>query len=132
MAVVFCIDHSLSPAYNEHPATTRVLCIKIIDCNVKKFDYNEHLHLTSSFFCNYLFVVSETQCIFIEIYIPCFLNSSTVCFYPQWHLLFIVAQQNLECFEVKDSPKTNTSAVKEINNRIIITSFLFIRYKFVR
>ena len=30
--------------YNEHPAiTSRFLCIKIIDCNVKKFAYNEHL-----------------------------------------------------------------------------------------
>ena len=47
---------ALGPAYNEfgyneHPATTRFLCIKIIDCNVKKFDYNEYPVETSSFFC---------------------------------------------------------------------------------
>ena len=30
--------------YNEHTAlTSRFLCIKIIDCNVKKFSYSTHL-----------------------------------------------------------------------------------------
>ena len=39
--------NTLGPAYNEfsyneHPAiTNRFHCIKIVDCNVKKFDYNE-------------------------------------------------------------------------------------------
>ena len=36
------ITITLGPAYNEHSATTsRFLCINIIDCNVKKFTYNE-------------------------------------------------------------------------------------------
>ena len=48
---------TLSPAYNEfgynvHPAvTSKFLCIKIIDCNVKKFGYNEHPLTMTSFFC---------------------------------------------------------------------------------
>ena len=47
---------TLGPAYNEfsynkHPAvTSRFLCIKIIDCNVKKFGYIEYPLITSSFF----------------------------------------------------------------------------------
>ena len=42
--------------------TSRSLFIKIFDYNVKKFDYNEHLLVTSSFFCIFLRVVSETCC----------------------------------------------------------------------
>ena len=38
--------------YNEHPAiTSRILCIKITDCNVKKLAYNEHPLITNNFFC---------------------------------------------------------------------------------
>ena len=41
----------LGAAYNEFPVTmSRSLCIKIIDCNVEKFSYNEHLVRTNSFF----------------------------------------------------------------------------------
>ena len=37
--------------YNEHTATiSRSLCIKIIDCSVKKFGYNSHPLIRSSFF----------------------------------------------------------------------------------
>ena len=43
------IVDTLGPAYNEHPAiTSRFLCIKIIECNVKKFGYKEH-PLTTQF-----------------------------------------------------------------------------------
>ena len=49
--------------YNEHSAiTSRFLCIRIIDSNVKKFGYNEHPPATTSFFCIFLLVVSRTQC----------------------------------------------------------------------
>ena len=42
---------TMGPVYNEDPATTsRFLCIKIIECNVKKFVYNEHTLTTTSFF----------------------------------------------------------------------------------
>ena len=45
--------------------TSRFLCIKIIDCNVKKFGNNEHLLISSSFwgrfFCIFLLVVSGTR-----------------------------------------------------------------------
>ena len=60
---------TMGPAYNEfgykeHPAVmSRFLCIKIIDCNVKKSSYNKHPLLTSSFFCIISLVVSGTQCI---------------------------------------------------------------------
>ena len=58
--------YTLGPVYNEHPAiTSRFLCIKIIDCNVKKFNYNEHPLTTSRFFCIFLLVVSGIQCIFL-------------------------------------------------------------------
>ena len=56
--LTFFLKTTLGPAYdqfsyNEHPATiSRFLCIKIIDCNVKKFSYNEHPLITSSFFLN--------------------------------------------------------------------------------
>ena len=59
---------TLGPTYNEfgyceHPATTsRFLCIKIIDSNVKKFGYYEHTPTTCSFLCIYLLVISGTQC----------------------------------------------------------------------
>ena len=33
---------------------SRFLCIKIIDCNVKKFGYNEHPLVTTSVFCIFL------------------------------------------------------------------------------
>ena len=50
--------------YNEHPAiTSRFLCMKIVECNVKKFGCNEHRLVTSSFFCIFLLVVSGTPCI---------------------------------------------------------------------
>ena len=50
--------------YNEHlPTTSRFLCIKIIDNNVKKFGYYEHPPTTSSFLCMYVLVLSESQCI---------------------------------------------------------------------
>ena len=42
--------------------SNRFLCIKIIDCNVKKFGYNEHPLLMISFFCIFLLVVSGTLC----------------------------------------------------------------------
>ena len=46
--------------YNEHPATTsRFLCVKIIDCNVKKFDYNKNPLITNSFFCICLLIVGR-------------------------------------------------------------------------
>ena len=60
--------NTLGPTYNEfgynkHPAiTSRFLCIKIIDCHVKKIIYNEHPLTTSSFFCMFLLIVSGTQC----------------------------------------------------------------------
>ena len=48
--------------YNEHPTIMRTfLCIKIINCNVKKFGHNEHPPVTSSFFCIVL-LASGTQC----------------------------------------------------------------------
>ena len=54
--------------YNEHPAiTSRFLCIKVIDCSVKKFGYNGHPFITSSFFCIVIFVVSATQCLPIRL-----------------------------------------------------------------
>ena len=54
------ITFTLGPAYkefgyNEHPATmSRFHCIKIIDCNLKKFGYNEQffLHLFTRSKCN--------------------------------------------------------------------------------
>ena len=54
------MNSTLGPPYHEfgykkHPAvTSRFLCIKIIDCNVKKFSYNEHPLIISSFFCIFL------------------------------------------------------------------------------
>ena len=49
--------------YNEHPSTmSRFLCIKIIDCNIKKFGYNEHPLIMSSFLCIILNVVNGTRC----------------------------------------------------------------------
>ena len=36
---------------------SRFLCIKLINCNVKTFGYNEHPLITNSFFCILLFVV---------------------------------------------------------------------------
>ena len=57
---------TLGPAYNElgyneDPAvTSRFLCIKIIDCHVKKFVYNKDPLIMSSFFCLFL-LVSATQ-----------------------------------------------------------------------
>ena len=42
-------------------ATSRFLCIKIIDCNARKLSYNEHPLVTYSFFCIFLLVVSGTQ-----------------------------------------------------------------------
>ena len=58
---------TLGPAYNEYPAkTSRFLCIRIIECNVRKFGYNEHPLKTSSFFCIFLLVVSGTQCTYIS------------------------------------------------------------------
>ena len=54
--------------YNEHPAiTSRFLCIKVIDCSVKKFGYNGHPFITSSFFYIVIFVVSGTQCLPIRL-----------------------------------------------------------------
>ena len=59
---------ALSPAYNEfgyneHSATTsRFLCNKIIDSNVRKFGYNEQPFITNSFFYIVLLIVSGTQC----------------------------------------------------------------------
>ena len=45
--------------YNEHPAiTSRFVCIKITDSNVKKFGYNEYSLATSSFPCIFLLVTS--------------------------------------------------------------------------
>ena len=53
---------------NEHPTTTRIfLCIKIIDCNVKKFSYNENPLIRSSYFCVFLLIVSGTQCTFVSL-----------------------------------------------------------------
>ena len=57
---------TLGPAYNElgyneDPAvTSRFLCIKIIDCHVKKFVYNKDPLIMGSFFCLFL-LVSVTQ-----------------------------------------------------------------------
>ena len=60
MEVMLYEENTMGPAYNEHPATTsRSLYIRIIDCNVKKFAYNEPPLITSSFF---LLVVSGAQC----------------------------------------------------------------------
>ena len=54
------ISNTLGPdyevRYNKHP-TNRFLLTKIIDSNVKKFRYNEHPIITSSFFCIILLVV---------------------------------------------------------------------------
>ena len=47
-----------APAYSE-----QILCIKVIDSNVKKFGYYEHPPTTSSFLCFYLLVLGGTQCI---------------------------------------------------------------------
>ena len=58
-------DTTLGPAYNEfgyseYPTTTsRFLCIKIIDCSVKKLGYSEH-PLVIVFYI-FLLVVSGTQ-----------------------------------------------------------------------
>ena len=38
------------------------LCIKITDCSVKKFGYNEHPLVTSSFFCifdSYVYILNR-------------------------------------------------------------------------
>ena len=41
------VGNTLGPAYNEYPVIrSRLLCIKLIDCNVKKFSYNEHPLIT--------------------------------------------------------------------------------------
>ena len=40
-------------------------CMNIIDCNVKKFGYNEHLMIMSSFFCIFILVVSGAQCMLL-------------------------------------------------------------------
>ena len=46
---IVVILNTLVPAYNKHPdKTSRLLSIKIIDINVKKFGYNEHTATTSS------------------------------------------------------------------------------------
>ena len=48
---------------NQHPTTkSGFLSNKIIDCNVKRFSYNEHPLTTSTFFCIFLSVVHGTQC----------------------------------------------------------------------
>ena len=59
----FCLDilHRV-PLTMSSVTTSRFLCIKIIDCNVKKLCYNEYPLITSSFFCIVLLVVSGTQC----------------------------------------------------------------------
>ena len=60
---ICCEEGTLGPAYNEHPtAPSKFLCIKIIDCNVKKFGYNKQPLRTNSFFCMFSFVVSGIQC----------------------------------------------------------------------
>ena len=52
-------EGTLGPAYNEHPtATSKFLCIKIIDSNVNKFGYNEQPLRTNSSFCIFPLVVS--------------------------------------------------------------------------
>ena len=58
---------TLAPAYNTFsyefpPTTSRYLSINIIDRNVKKFGYYQHLPTTSSFLSIYLPVLKETQC----------------------------------------------------------------------
>ena len=58
---------TLGPAHNELGfryylvITSRFLCIRITNCNVKNFGNNEHPLTTSSFFCIFLLVVSGTQ-----------------------------------------------------------------------
>ena len=65
LSTVYC---TLDPAYyefgyKEHTVkVNRILRMKIIDCNVIKFGFNEHTPVTNSFFCIFLLVVSETQC----------------------------------------------------------------------
>ena len=49
------------PLTTSSVTTSKRLCIKIIDCNVKKFGYNEHPLVTCSFYCIFLLVVSGTQ-----------------------------------------------------------------------
>ena len=55
----------LGPAYNEFGYMSRFLCVKIFECNVKKFGYNDHPLIRSNFFCIFLLVVNGTQCGFI-------------------------------------------------------------------
>ena len=51
--------------YNKYPAMmSRLLCIKIIDCNVKKFGYNEHPLITSSSFATYYSLLAEPGVIY--------------------------------------------------------------------
>ena len=60
-------QYTMGPAYNEFGynehlvVEIRFLCIKLIDCNVKKFGYNEQPLITSSSLCIFLLVTNPTQ-----------------------------------------------------------------------
>ena len=78
---------TLGSTYNEHLATTsRFLCIKIIDCNVKKFGYNQHPLIASSFDYVFLLVVSRTKFMPVStrrnpVSIGCVICSGPILFY---------------------------------------------------
>ena len=46
-----CQLHSVPLTTSTQPQRPDFLCINIIDCNVKRFGFNEHLLLRSSFLC---------------------------------------------------------------------------------
>ena len=63
-AFTYLDQYTLGPAYNEFGynehlvVEIRFLCIKLIDCNVKKFGYNKQPLVTSSFLCIFLLVTN--------------------------------------------------------------------------
>ena len=75
---------TLGPAYNEfrykeNPLrTSRFPCIKIIDYNVKKFSYCEHLPTGSSFLCIHLLILSETRCSLLQYHDHCNITNITI------------------------------------------------------
>ena len=49
------------PLSTSSVVTSRFLCLKILDCNVKKFGYNKHLLIMNSFFCIFILIVSRRR-----------------------------------------------------------------------
>ena len=63
--------------YNEHSATrSRFLCIKVIDCNVKKFSYNDHPLIYNEQFLLHLFTRCKRDPVYVRKCVDSAINNS--------------------------------------------------------